>query len=61
MIDSVSAAFDSGLVVYIDQPRAPHLSPMHCFPHIEALHMWAARQVGPLFEHVTVQCVVADG
>lgn len=60
MVDSVSATFDPGLVVYVYQPRASHLPPIYRFPDIEALHMWAARQVSPLFEHMEVQCVVAD-
>jgi hypothetical protein len=60
LVDSVSAAFDSGLIVHIHQSRASDLSPVHCLPHVEALHMRTSRQISSFLKHVAVQRIIAD-
>jgi hypothetical protein len=39
IVDSISAAFDSGLIVHIYQSRASDLSPVYCFPYVEVLYV----------------------
>lgn len=63
-VSSCAALFIHGSTIFIVDRLAvchDHRIGVHRFLNIEALHLWAIRQVDPLLEHIAAWYVDANG